>query len=204
MATPVAEAAARALPNFRTGAKQIFRPNHVITFIRPKPKQPPNLATFVVPLTFNKLDLRDYLFHAYNVEVLAVRSFINERAPIRDGDRGKWYRPRAQKMMIVELAKAFVWPEVPDEAAREGFDYDTWRRTARARDAHQQDMWNRQIGSIPLRTEVGVPSQRKVLRKQAAAILNSEEGWSNRSGVQEDDSAWKEVEKDMEVPEGRQ
>ncbi|KAK3688497.1 hypothetical protein B0T22DRAFT_155468 [Podospora appendiculata] len=204
MATSVAEAAARALPNFRTGAKQIFLPNHVITFIRPKPKQPPNLATFVVPLTFNKLDLRDYLFHAYNVEVLAVRSFINERAPVRDGDRGKWYRPRSQKMMIVELEKAFVWPEPPAEDAREDFDYNTFRRNLQTREARDAEFTRRRKGEIALRTEAKVPQQRKTLRKQAAAILNSEEGWSNRSGVKEDDGAWKEVEEEMKVPRGKQ
>lgn len=93
------------------------RPKHVLTFIRPKEGQPPNLATFKVPLTFNKFDFRDYLWNCYGVEVNSVRSFINQqRAKQRSfggTSNGKWYRPRSIKMMIADLKQPFVWPDPP-------------------------------------------------------------------------------------------
>lgn len=172
-----------------------YRPNHVIAFIRPKPKQPPNLATFVVPLEFNKLDLRDYLYHAYNVEVNAVRSFINQPAPRRkDGATGKWYRPRSQKMMIAELVKPFVWPDPPAEDQRDKFDYDMFKRMEKAR----EDQIKRQAdpSDIPLRTRTPTPKDREMLKAQAEEFLKNPTEWANgRKG----EERWTEVEKEITV-----
>ncbi|KAL2023430.1 hypothetical protein VTK56DRAFT_2787 [Thermocarpiscus australiensis] len=200
MAAPAAASAAAAVTEAvaqvprRFGTKQIFLPNHVIAFIRPKPKQPPNLATFVVPLQFNKLDLRDYLYHAYNVEVTAVRSFINQPPPRRkDGHTGKWYRPRSQKMMIAELVKPFVWPEPPAEDQREAFDYDIFKRMEKEREqnyrrrAHPED--------IPLRTRTPEPMDREALRAEAKEFLEKGEWTNGRTG----EDKWTEVEKDLKV-----
>ncbi|KAL2135960.1 hypothetical protein VTI74DRAFT_6009 [Chaetomium olivicolor] len=195
MATPVAaatEAVAQQLPR-KFGRKQIFLPNHVVAFIRPKPKQPPNLATFVVPLQFNKLDLRDYLYHAYNVEVTSVRSFINQPAPRqRNGTGGKWYRPRSQKMMIAELVKPFVWPEPPAETDRGAFDHKIFTKMSAAREEQMKQQMN--AGQIPLRTQKREPKERELLREQAKEFLESRE-WSNG----QKDEKWTEVEKDLKV-----
>lgn len=75
----------------------------------------------MVPLNLNKLDLRDYLYNAYGVKVLSVRSFVSQ-APVRqdkpDAERPKprkWYRERARKYMVAEMERPFVWPEVPED-----------------------------------------------------------------------------------------
>lgn len=77
----------------------------------------------MVPLSFNKFDLRDYLFHAYSVRTLSVRSFIKQ-LPIQRVQRGskrdipgrrQLFRPKSLKKMSVELEKPFVWPEVPGD-----------------------------------------------------------------------------------------
>ncbi|AEO66848.1 uncharacterized protein THITE_2115321 [Thermothielavioides terrestris NRRL 8126] len=170
------------------------RPNHVIAFIRPKPRQPPNLATFVVPLTFNKLDLRDYLYHVYNVEVTAVRSFINQPQPRqKDGQRGKWYRPRSQKMMIAELVKPFVWPDPPAEDAREAFDHAMFKRLQKERDDQISRSMN--PSNIPLRTRGPETQERQTLREQAKEFLDRGEWTNGRTG----DDTWTEVEKDIKV-----
>ncbi|KAK3307022.1 uncharacterized protein B0T15DRAFT_528957 [Chaetomium strumarium] len=200
MATPtaaVAEAVTQQLPR-RFGNKQIFLPNHVIAFIRPKPKQPPNLATFVVPLEFNKLDLRDYLYHAYNVEVTSVRSFINQPAPRqKNGNIGKWYRPRSQKMMIAELVKPFVWPDPPEEKDREPFDYKIFKKMEHERTKSMERHMD--PANIPLRTQTPTDEVRAALKKQAKEFLDSGE-WSNgRKG----DDKWTEVETDVPVSEGK-
>jgi large subunit ribosomal protein L23 len=93
------------------------RPKFTITLLR-TPHLPPNFAQFVVPLNINKLDLRDYLLHAYGVEVLNVRSFITQRKIERTkpGTTGlHYYRPRSIKKMTVELVKPFVYPEEPKD-----------------------------------------------------------------------------------------
>ncbi|KAK3990070.1 hypothetical protein QBC44DRAFT_239956 [Cladorrhinum sp. PSN332] len=193
---PVAAAkeVAAQLPR-RFGKKEVFLPNHVIAFIRPLPKQPPNLASFAVPLKFNKLDLRDYLYHAYNVEVLSVRSFINQSAPQRKyGVHGKWYRPQSKKMMIAELVKPFVWPEVLPESERESFDYDVYKRMEAQREEHIERSSNPDI--IPLRTMTRQPKDRKDLRQQAQDFLKGGAEWTNgRHGKDK----WKEVEANEEI-----
>ena len=40
----------------------------MLTLLR-TPNSPPNFATFLVPLNLNKLDMRDYLFHAYGTNL---------------------------------------------------------------------------------------------------------------------------------------
>ncbi|KAL2156942.1 hypothetical protein VTH06DRAFT_1870 [Thermothelomyces fergusii] len=191
MATPVAaaaEAVAQQIPR-RFGTKQIFLPNHVIAFIRPKPNQPPNLATFAVPLQFNKLDLRDYLYHVYNVEVTSVRSFVNQPLPRRKFQgHGKWYRPRSKKMMIAELVKPFVWPDPPKHEDLKEFDIDVFKTLDEERD----DYMKKDPSQIPLRTKTPPSLDRLALRRDAAKILETGE-WSS-GGLE---GKWTEVEKDV-------
>ncbi|EAQ88049.1 hypothetical protein CHGG_04668 [Chaetomium globosum CBS 148.51] len=195
MTTPLAAAAetvTKQLPR-RFGNKQIFLPNHVIAFIRPKDKQPPNLATFVVPLNFNKFDLRDYLYHAYNVEVTSVRSFINQPAPKQKFvGVGRMYRPRSQKMMIVELLKPFVWPARPDDSELDQFDYKMFQQLSKERSAQVEQQKNAM--SIPLRSHAPAKEDRVRLRKQAADIVERGE-WKNKN----DDDGWTEVDADVKI-----
>ena len=79
-----------------------------------------------MPLRLNKLDLKDYLWHAYGVPVLRVRSYVQQQKVVADKPgallprRNRWYRPRAKKRMTVEMADEpgcgpFVWPEEVDD-----------------------------------------------------------------------------------------
>jgi ribosomal protein L23 len=124
--------ASKQLYHFTRGQKEIFlylfltsspvpypqltrycRPSFTLTLIR-SPFLPPTYAKFLVPLNLNKLDIRDYLFHSYNVRVLRVRSFI-EQQKVQTNNKGQKFRPKAVKKMCVEMDKPFVWPEEPED-----------------------------------------------------------------------------------------
>jgi large subunit ribosomal protein L23 len=74
-----------------------------------------------VPLSLNKLDLRDYLYNVYGVSVRGVRSYIQMQKLRQDkpGERNprprKWFRPRSIKKMMVEMDAPFVWPQEPEK-----------------------------------------------------------------------------------------
>ncbi|KAK3390926.1 hypothetical protein B0H63DRAFT_126477 [Podospora didyma] len=177
------------------------RPSHIIAFIRPKPRQPPTMATFVVPLKFNKLDLRDYLFHAYNVKVLAVRSFVNQPPPQRKNGvaNGKWYRPRSMKMMIAELAQPFVWPDAPAVEDRTAFDYEIWNRMNSEREksiAHQSAA---QEGDIIMRSQQKLSGDRRQLQNEAKKLLKSAPRWTSETSAATKGEAWTEVEEGVKL-----
>jgi large subunit ribosomal protein L23 len=71
-------------------------------------------------LWFNKLDFKGYLKNVYNVDVLHVRSYVQQAKVQRNEHRksdgtsqgnGKLYRPEARKKMTVELVDPFVYPK---------------------------------------------------------------------------------------------
>ncbi|KAK3294805.1 uncharacterized protein B0H64DRAFT_401621 [Chaetomium fimeti] len=196
MTTPIAaaaEAATKQLPR-KFGNKQVFLPNHVVAFIRPKDKQPPNLATFVVPLKFNKFDLRDYLYHGYNVQVTSVRSFINRQFPKRKfAHHGRIYLPRPQKMMIVELLKPFVWPEPPAKSDLDAFDYATYKKISDQRGSETKKRID--PTKVPLLSRSPLPEYRVKLKESAADMAKRGE-WSNEKN---NDDEWTEVETDVKV-----
>ena len=95
------------------------RPNDLVTLFR-TPGLPPKYASFNVPLRFNKLDLKSYLYSVYGVEVLHIRSTVVQQKPEREKSgyrgnsqqgQGRLKRPMAKKKMMVELVEPFVWPE---------------------------------------------------------------------------------------------
>ncbi|EEH49483.1 mitochondrial 54S ribosomal protein YmL41 [Paracoccidioides brasiliensis Pb18] len=105
--------------------KQIYLPDFVITLIR-TPFLPPRYASFWVPLTFNKLDIKDYLKRVYGVDVVKVRSYVEQQKITRERPcgkegYGKWRRPMAKKKMTVEMTEPFIWPEEPK-------DYKPWEK----------------------------------------------------------------------------
>ncbi|CAJ2513601.1 Uu.00g017200.m01.CDS01 [Anthostomella pinea] len=200
-------AAAAATKSFRTGTKQIFLPDHMITFLRPKDNQPPQFATFKVPLTFNKLDIRDYLLHAYDVSVKGVRSQLRQQKPRRSAIHHRVSRPAPIKTMTVELASPFVWPARP--ADTEAWDSDAVVK--RAEGLKRQRAWSVQIqktGKMPLREQTGPDAARLALRDEARRLLR-EGGWQNkrvldvRFGVKPTpaDGAVRDLAKDTKVVE---
>ncbi|KAH7095378.1 mitochondrial ribosomal protein subunit L23 [Paraphoma chrysanthemicola] len=95
------------------GSKKIYLPKFTVALIR-TPRLSPYEARFLVPLDFSKYDLRDYLFHAYNVKCFNIRSYVKQM-PVRDtqAQPRHWFRPESKKYMTVEMEQPFVWPEIP-------------------------------------------------------------------------------------------
>lgn len=89
------------------------RPKFTIALVR-TPHLSAYHARFLVPLNFSKYDLRDYLYHAYNVKIYNIRSFVKQE-PVRDTREQPrhWFRPDSKKYMTVEMEKPFVWPADP-------------------------------------------------------------------------------------------
>ncbi|RYP77737.1 hypothetical protein DL770_007021 [Monosporascus sp. CRB-9-2] len=156
-------------------------PDHMITFLRPKDKQPPNFATFKVPRTFNKMDLRDYLLHAYEVATLGVRSQLRQQRPRRSKVHGRIYRPPPIKTMTVELAKPFVWPARPEDKT----PWTSEREERQDAATRRQRSWQSKIqktGKMPLREETKAQASRATLREQAKRLLE-QGGWESGTAV---------------------
>ncbi|KAH8881006.1 hypothetical protein GQ53DRAFT_754708 [Thozetella sp. PMI_491] len=154
--------------------------------IRPRKNMAPNFATFKVPLSFNKLDLRDYLWNVYNVRVLSVRSMVNQQAPTtKSGLRGQIYRPLSEKLMIAELDKPFVWPEAPAEEDRGDFDYSLWKKYDEERQSHLQTRKDMMDNKIPMRGDQPTPESRRLLAKEAEAILEGRKEWKSSAKLDE-------------------
>ena len=152
----------------------------MITFLRPKENQPPSFATFKVPLTFNKLDLRDYLHNVYGVRTLGVRSQLRQQRVRRSKVHGRITRPPPIKTMTAELARPFVWPARPT-----GKDLEPWkpereaRREASMRRQEYQSRLLQKTGKMHLRDEFKLSDTRISLRDEARR-LRAEGSWSNR------------------------
>ncbi|KAF2739946.1 hypothetical protein EJ04DRAFT_261187 [Polyplosphaeria fusca] len=95
------------------GRKKIFLPTFTIALLRGKGLNPYQ-ARFLVPLNFSKFDLRDYLYHLYNLKVFNIRSWVRQM-PVRatTAQPGKLFREESKKYMTVEMEHPFVWPEKP-------------------------------------------------------------------------------------------
>ncbi|OJD37696.1 mitochondrial 54s ribosomal protein 41 [Diplodia corticola] len=165
--TPHIPAAANApsLPRTR-------RPDFTITLLRSS-FLPPTFAKFIVPLKLNKLDMRDYLWHAYGVKVTNVRSFV-QQAKIRQDDPARkramprrWYRGPSIKKMTVEMDKPFVWPDEPEDWAPYG--RDLYRAAEEFSEKEQAKM-------MPEAAYDG-PRDAPTLREQAERLRSGAEEW---------------------------
>ncbi|MCJ1472422.1 hypothetical protein MMC13_001070 [Lambiella insularis] len=181
------------------------RPNFTITLLR-TPHLPPTMASFLVPLNLNKLDLKDYLYHVYNVPVLSVRSFIQQQRVRQDKPDAKlpksrrWYRPRSVKKMTVEMGVAdlgegatggpFVWPE--EEKDLEAWDKTAWDAAQKTQEA-ENEKFGPKKGQLPR-------GDRQTMAEQAKALLEGKMIWR---------PSWRdygravEVERDVDVDLGR-
>ncbi|KAI1470726.1 uncharacterized protein F4812DRAFT_276301 [Daldinia caldariorum] len=166
---------------FRIGKKQVFLPDQTIAFIRPRENQPPNFATFRVPLTFNKLDFRDYLLHAYNVPVLGVRSQLTQRRPRQSKMHHRIYRPPPVKTMTVELHQPFVWPEPPEDKS----PWNPPMLEKRYQHKEMQEKWQKEAqktGKFPLRDEQPKMESSLALREEAKRLLK-DGNWENHRNL---------------------
>ncbi|CAD6446412.1 85fc0672-98e5-4fbe-9ee6-0dcaafcfb538 [Sclerotinia trifoliorum] len=191
MAAPLA-AVARAP---KMGRKEIFLPNFTITLLR-TPNLPPSFASFIVPLNLNKLDMRDYLWNAYGIEVRAVRSYIQAQK-LKEGKPGqkiptprKWFRPRSIKRMMVEMERPFVWPEEPK-------DLSPWDKEGlKKRQEQEQELQAEQYPDAKQK-----PSKERLsIAEQARKILQGKEKWAPTRDTWMNVGEEVEVEQDVKVP----
>lgn len=147
-------------------------PSFTVTLLH-TPNIAPTFAQFLVPLSFNKLDMRDYLFHAYNVRVHNIRSFIKQH-PIQSVETGHWrdlpgkrrqFRPKSTKKMLVELDKPFVWPETPTDLAK-------WDK-----DRHSALESARNLEIYGLKDQGRLHDERTSIADQAMRLLEGKEKW---------------------------
>ncbi|KAF1924471.1 mitochondrial ribosomal protein subunit L23 [Didymella exigua CBS 183.55] len=153
------------------GNKKIFLPKFTVAMVR-APGLSPYHARFLVPLDFSKYDLRDYLYHAYNVKCYNIRSYVKQM-PIRDttSQARHWFRPDSKKYMTVEMEQPFVWPELPADKKAWGI-------------GEQKS----QMGEVAMMNGIVTPEERrekaKSLREQVKTLLMKKEPPMPRSIVQ--------------------
>ncbi|KAF6842162.1 ribosomal protein L23 [Colletotrichum plurivorum] len=181
-------------PSFKLGRKRVFFPEHVITFIRTD-KQPPNWATFHVPLRWNKFDLRDYLWNLYGVDSVNVRSWLKQKPVTRKGSgAGSYYRPLPDKYMTAELTTPFVWPEPPSDL--EPWSNQLWETREEIREQQETMQTERSRGNLPYPSKQPMDAQRRFLRDEAEALLKGEKKWEGHVQL---DSKWDYLVKDAKA-----
>ncbi|KAL2208666.1 hypothetical protein CC79DRAFT_1366875 [Sarocladium strictum] len=197
MAEAAAGAVARQLPRFKLGTKQVFLPEHVITLLH-KTHLPPNEAAFQVPLTFTKLDLRDYLWNVYNVEVSKVRSYVKSQPLTQRPNRpNSWYRPQSIKVMNVELVEPFQWPEAPTDL--QPWSNELFKQRAERLKENRREQFLAQTARLEMQSSKPVSKERKELAELAQKMLSGEVKWKNDVIL---DPKWDEIVKTFETKEG--
>ncbi|KAK6531184.1 hypothetical protein TWF281_008009 [Arthrobotrys megalospora] len=128
--------------------KQVYLPNFVIALVR-TPRLPPTFAQFAVPLSLNKLDLKNYLKNAYGLKVLGIRSSIRQQ-PVETEQQGgarRYVRKQAEKRMIVEMEEPFVWPEEPQDLTK--FDNQLYKNIEKFRNESREQAMDSGRNRIP-------------------------------------------------------
>lgn len=102
-------------PHFRLGSKELYFPKARVILLRPNAKHTPYQAKFIVPKSFNKLDLRDYLFGLYGLRAMNITTQLLHGRYIRmSAFSGRFRGPQIKKMTI-EMEQPFIWPEEPEK-----------------------------------------------------------------------------------------
>ncbi|KAF2808459.1 uncharacterized protein BDZ99DRAFT_419591 [Mytilinidion resinicola] len=154
----------------RFGRKEVYLPNAVIALIKSE-HLPATHAKFRVPLTFSKLDLRDYLFHAYGLRTDKIRSYVQQQRVQHDRpdatvpQQNKWFRPKAIKHMTVEMDKPFVWPEDPES-------WEPWSKEIYSQLQDDADGRDKPATKIKEARE-----EAQTLAKQARELLQGKKRW---------------------------
>ncbi|KAF2721573.1 hypothetical protein K431DRAFT_346224 [Polychaeton citri CBS 116435] len=187
-----------ALAPFRMGRKELYLPNVTVTLHRNEHLSP-NHATFTVPLWFNKLDLRDYLFNVYSVRTVSIRSFIklqpvtrgrpapehtsnsinDDRPGLHAPTNRRWHRPTSIKKMVVELERPFVWPRDPkDIPEEEGGGYGPWQHEEKSLYDKESEVQQKQMDPATRTTLPPAEEMRQRMREQAERLLQKKETWT--------------------------
>lgn len=151
----------------KLGKKKIYLPDFTITLLN-TPKSPPTFASFIVPLKFNKLDMRDYLWNMYNLRCLDVRSYIIQQKiqfdrPGAIRPRREPYRPKAVKRMTIEMERSFVWPEFGD---LEKWDNKTYLASEKEQEEFQEQL-KPQARRNPTKERESIAQQARNLIKES-------------------------------------
>lgn len=109
------EAFSTGRAHFRLGEKQIYFPKARIILLRPNAKHTPYQAKFLVPRNFNKMDLRDYLWHVYGLRALNVTVQLLHAQWRRSAMDLARYRGAQFKKMTIDMEEPFIWPDVPQD-----------------------------------------------------------------------------------------
>ena len=127
----------------------------------------PYHARFLVPLDFSKYDLRDYLYHAYNVKCFNIRSYVKQM-PVRDTNQKprSWFRADSEKYMTVEMEQPFVWPALPENLKPWGIG------------EHKKELQHNLMGIHSAKTLEIRRDNIKSLREQVKALLMNKEDTS--------------------------
>ncbi|KAI9652784.1 MAG: hypothetical protein M1831_006586 [Alyxoria varia] len=147
--------------------KPTLSPNFTVGLLR-TPHLSPHWAQFRVPLWFSKLDMRDYLFHAYNVRTYRIRSFvqgwgIKKRLGYpKNPNKRLFFRPKSRKRMTVELEKPFVWPDPPK-------DLEAWDNKQYKETNHGSHVYKKEIEE----------ARRARLRESAQYFLKGQTRWDS-------------------------
>lgn len=138
-----------------------------VTFLR---GQDPRHAKFQVPLWFSKLDLRDYLWHAYGVESYSARSYVKLTPvrPLEGHAPRRWHRKKSRKFITVELARPFVWPKEPQ-------DLSEWNADTNEQASKEQKGLQERSGST--KDTVVNEERRERMKEQAKALLEGKAKW---------------------------
>lgn len=147
---------------------ELCSPKFTVAFVR-TPRLSPYHARFLVPLDFSKYDLRDYLYHAYNVRCFNIRSFVKQM-PVRDTREQPrhWFRADSKKYMTVELEDPFVWPEEPD--------LTPWGKDQRQKELQETIRVNSGDSQEDARAAA------RSLREQVEELLKPEKKYQKREG----------------------
>lgn len=107
------EAIERGDAHFKVGGTKLYFPKARVILLRPNAKHTPYQAKFIVPKSFNKLDLRDYLFHIYGLRAMNVTTQLLHGKYTRANIASPRYRSPQVKKMTIDMAEPFIWPEEP-------------------------------------------------------------------------------------------
>jgi large subunit ribosomal protein L23 len=100
-------------PHFRVGGNKQYFPTARVILLRPNAKHTPYQAKFIVPKAFNRLDLRDYLYHVYGLRAFNITTQLLHAPYTRMGNAVARYRTGQIKKMTIDITEPFVWPEEP-------------------------------------------------------------------------------------------
>lgn len=183
--TLIQKSIAKGEPHFKVGGKKLYFPTARIVLLRPNAKHTPYQAKFIVPKSFNKMDLRDYLYHLYGIRAFKITTQLIAGKYTREGAIARHRTPQIKKM-TVDLMDPFIWPEEPEKKKEDfniGFMEEIRQYGEDSRRLGSDRMkpgvaFNGELGPYPRKPEPFVP---KFLKKNLVNEKNRTRAKSDRA-----------------------